>query len=165
MPDLAQVTCGKCKIPLSVKGKGCSVCREAKQHFVIPNLTEFGETGLGAMIQQQLRILRLATDRLENEMYAGMHWKDTQSKNPARWRFDPGHHKAAMELAKAATTILGEARKYEKQEAESVANLSPAEKLELIAEMVKQMPKDHQQELMNVITKQLSPPDNAEVVG
>lgn len=164
-PRISQCYCGKCGVPLNVVAKGCDICREARIEFVIPRTDETGFEGteLGAMVQQQLRLLKLSTDRLEHEMF-NMHAKDSKSKDYRKHRWDPGHHKAAMLTAKAGATLLAEARKFEKQQAEGVDNMTNQEKVALILEMVRHFTDDEKRQLEIGVTKLLAPPTDAEVV-
>lgn len=165
-PRLSQCYCGKCNTHYNVLNHGCDACLPAKAELVIPRTDEEGFEGteLGAMVQQQLRLLKLSTDRLENEMHGGVHPKDRKSTDKRKWRFDPGHHKLAMLTAKAGATLLSEARKFEKQQADGVDNLTTDERRALIAEMIRQLPDPDKRQLEQSIVKMLAPPEDAEVV-
>ena len=149
---LSQVHCRCCGKAFNL-ATGCAICQSARDNMVKPSLDgEFQGLGISALMQQQLRILKLASDRLENVMHDGMHPKDMPKPlDPSTYAYDPQHGREAMALAKAAAALLGDARKLDQM-------------LEMFVQMLSTYPTHLIEQAQRKLTHLLQAPAEADLV-
>ena len=123
------IVCRCCQERYNSTEFGCDICLPAKTNIIWP---EHDLPMLESVLAQSLRTVTELADDLEADI------KDAR-KTRGRKCF-PDHVKAAKMLADANTSLVGEARKLRKEEAQTVKNLSWDEKAELMVGTVEAMP-------------------------
>lgn len=121
---------------------GCEVCVQAKQQIMWP-ASELPI--LESLAAQSIRLLEANMDRLEEDMNKMEHSLPYHQ-----------HIKFACDLARALTSILGEARKLEDKAKSEMQGKPLAEKVELMLDwLVHELPQEHQQHFLEAAVEML----------
>ena len=104
-------------------------------------------------------------DQMRWELRAGLRAAKEEykrNKDPVVARHSKLLGREVNQFVKAFSAFAGELRKYERQQADDVANYSNAQKAELIISMVKEFPPDLQQYMAESLTRLALPPGDEE---